>query len=291
VEEKRLVILLADISGYTRFMIENRTSAVHGQICINLLIESILREVDIPLTLHEIEGDAVFLYAAHPGDDEAWREVLEQVSRKLERFFAAFIEQSGFATEATPCGCAICRNADRLGLKIIVHAGKAVFHEVAGRPQVSGPDVILAHRLLKNSIEGDEYLLLTGAAYGLMRQHLSGDFEELSENCEGFGPTPVRVRMLTQEFLDARDAVYRLDEDASKAAVREYGASMRRGTRRAAMDQLRRPIRTSGWIDRALMVCESFVMTPLALLHETRAIPKRQRARGQRRTTWKNRGE
>ena len=61
--------------------------------------------------------------------------------------------------------------------------------------------------------------------------------------------------------------------------------------RRAAMDQLRRPIRTSGWIDRALMVCESFVMTPLALLHETRAIPKRQRARGQRRTTWKNRGE
>jgi len=31
-QEKPVVIVLADISGYTRFMIENRTSAVHGQI-------------------------------------------------------------------------------------------------------------------------------------------------------------------------------------------------------------------------------------------------------------------
>ena len=66
-EEKRVVILLADISGYTRFMLENAEAAVHGQICINVLIEAILEQVDVPLTLQEIEGDAVFLYAAHPG--------------------------------------------------------------------------------------------------------------------------------------------------------------------------------------------------------------------------------
>jgi hypothetical protein len=34
-----------------------------------LLIETLLSEVDIPLTLHGIEGDAVFLSAAHPGED------------------------------------------------------------------------------------------------------------------------------------------------------------------------------------------------------------------------------
>jgi hypothetical protein len=41
---------------------------VHGQQAITFLIETILHEVDIPLTLHAIEGDAVFLSASHPGD-------------------------------------------------------------------------------------------------------------------------------------------------------------------------------------------------------------------------------
>jgi len=83
-DQKKLIIILADISGYTRFMLENQTSAaLHGQLVINGLIESIIQQVDIPLTLQEIEGDAVFLYAAHPGSDAAWGEVVEQVSRKL----------------------------------------------------------------------------------------------------------------------------------------------------------------------------------------------------------------
>ncbi len=64
--DQKQLIILADISGYTRFMLANRTSALHGQMIINGLIESILKEVDIPLTLQEIGGDAVFLYAAHP---------------------------------------------------------------------------------------------------------------------------------------------------------------------------------------------------------------------------------
>ena len=62
-QQDRVVIVLADISGYTRFMVENRTSAVHGQLCINSLVETLLEQVDIPLILQEIEGDAIFLYA------------------------------------------------------------------------------------------------------------------------------------------------------------------------------------------------------------------------------------
>ena len=59
-QQKELIIILADISGYTRFLVENRKSARHGQLCINSLIESIPQQVDIPLTLQEIEGDAVY---------------------------------------------------------------------------------------------------------------------------------------------------------------------------------------------------------------------------------------
>jgi len=99
--EQQLVIILADISGYTKFMVENQQAAVHGQLCITFLIETILREVNIPLQLQEIEGDAVFLYAAHPGNDAAWREVLAQVRTKLVRFFEVFLESMVAATEAT----------------------------------------------------------------------------------------------------------------------------------------------------------------------------------------------
>src|SRR5262245_28409136 len=126
-DQRRLVIILADISGYTQFMVENQTSALHGQVIINGLIESILKEVDIPLTLQEIEGDAVFLYAAHPGDDAEWSSVVEQVSVKLGRFFASFIRELGMAAESTPCVCAVCRNLEKLALKIVVHVGEAVF--------------------------------------------------------------------------------------------------------------------------------------------------------------------
>ena len=39
------------------------------------------------------------------------------------------------------CDCAVCKHLDSLKLKIVVHSGVAVFHEIAGRPQVSGVDI------------------------------------------------------------------------------------------------------------------------------------------------------
>jgi hypothetical protein len=174
--EQPLVIILADISGYTRFMLENQTSAVHGQQCITFLIETLLREVDIPLRLQEIEGDAVFLYAAREGDEAAWRAALAEVRAKLPRFFAAFLDGMRLAAEATPCGCAVCRDSGRLKLKLVVHSGHAVFHTTGGRALVSGADVILAHRLLKNSVGGDEYLLMTEPAYDDLGREMDGAF-------------------------------------------------------------------------------------------------------------------
>ena len=163
--EKRVVVVLADISGYTKFMVENQMSAVHGQQCITYLIETLMREIDIPLRLQEIEGDALFLYAEDPGSDAGWKDVLQQIPKKLERFFDTFYEGAVLGIEATPCECAICKNSDQLALKIVVHTGTAVFHQIGGFNKVSGPDVILAHRLLKNSVPEQEYLLLSKAAH------------------------------------------------------------------------------------------------------------------------------
>lgn len=288
-QQDRLVILLADISGYTRFMVENRTSAVHGQLCINSLIEALLEQVDIPLTLQEIEGDAVFLYARDPGSEAGWRETLEEVARKLPRFFDAFITRTGATMESTPCGCAICRNSDQLGLKVVVHAGEAVFHEVAGRRQVSGPDVILAHRLLKNSVPSREYLLLSEPAFALLGAQLPGEFETHEEAFEGFGPVAVRVRSLEKEMLAARDAVYGLGEAELHGVVDAYLGWIEQSLPKAAWEQVRAPIRPFGWRDRLLMLWEAFVGFRLMRGRLQAAIPAAQQARGHRRTEWAGR--
>jgi hypothetical protein len=54
-----LPLILADINGYTRFMLASQLASVHGQQVLTQLIEAILREVEIPLEVKEIEGDAV----------------------------------------------------------------------------------------------------------------------------------------------------------------------------------------------------------------------------------------
>ncbi|MGH8598256.1 MAG: DUF2652 domain-containing protein, partial [Gammaproteobacteria bacterium] len=266
-QQKNLIIILADISGYTKFMLDNRTSAVHGQLLINGLIESILAQVDIPLTLQEIEGDAVFLYAADPGPLGDWRRVIEEVSHKLDKFFAAFITQSGLSFETTPCECAICHNAEKLGLKIVVHAGEAVFHTVAGRAQVSGSDVILAHRLLKNTLASHEYLLLTEQAFALMGEYLPGEFEHHRETYEGFGTVPVRVRFLEQEFLQARDSVYLLNDSDLQTAVNGWVEWGVKHIFNAAIQQFHRPIRAFSWLQRTLMLVEAALAIPVFRLY------------------------
>jgi hypothetical protein len=184
--QNRLIIVLADISGYTDLMVANQTTALHGQIVVSMLIESILKEVDIPLQLQEIEGDAVFLYAEHPGSEARWQDVCDHVGRKLPRFFEAFAEANIAAEESTVCRCAVCQNKE-LRLKIVVHSGEAVFHSIRGRAQVSGVDVIQAHRLLKNSIPSNEYILLTEAAHERLGPSLDLGFTEGKETYEGLG--------------------------------------------------------------------------------------------------------
>jgi len=282
--EQPLVIILADISGYTRFMLENQTAAVHGQQCITYLIETLLREVDIPLQLQEIEGDAVFLYAARAGSDEAaWREVLTQVRRKLPRFFDAFVEGMSLAAEATPCGCAVCRDAGTLKLKLIVHSGRAVFHSIAGRPMISGPDVILAHRLLKNSQQGSEYLLMTEPAYRDIGREMGGEFQPREERYEDFGQVRTYVQRFGERWARAREALFALPDPALAARGRLYVAGGVYGEYRATLRHLFQPAAPRGWPARAAFALKRFFALPAEFLYYLLVIPRRLRARGSRR--------
>ena len=277
--EKRVVIVLADISGYTKFMVENQMSAVHGQQCITYLIETLIRQIDIPLRLQEIEGDALFLYAEDPGSDAGWENVLQQVPAKLMRFFDAFYEGAVLGMEATPCECAICRNSGELALKIVVHTGTAVFHRVGGFNKVSGPDVILAHRLLKNSVPEKEYLLLSEAAYSTVGQHIEGPFLEATESYDGFGDVNTFVRFNDDLKEEQRDALYERPRTSLVARAELYSLAAIGGLLPATIRQLRSPIVQSSWLSRFGFALTMVVRAPMMVMMYLIGAPRRLLAR------------
>jgi hypothetical protein len=249
--EQELVIILADISGYTKFMVENQLAAVHGQQCITFLIETIIRQVEIPLHLQEIEGDAVFLYAV-AGDGQLWSEVFTQIRTKLVRFFEVFIEAMVIGGEVAPipCPCSVCKDVHQLKLKVIVHSGRAVFNTIGGLAQVSGADVILAHRLLKNSVPSHEYMLMTEAAYRDLGREMSGHFVKGRETCEGFEPVTTYVQFMGDAAERARDALYALPPTALASRGRRWFWWNFFEGFRALAQQIRHPVTEVGWLRR-----------------------------------------
>ncbi len=260
--EQRVILLLADISGYTRFMVENQLSAVHGQMVISHLLESLLSEVDLPLELQEIEGDAIFLIATRADDDD-WGSVFADVQTKLLRFFEVFIDAAAGLAEMTACKCAICTHADQLKLKIIVHTGRAVFHTLGGRRQVSGTDVILAHRLLKNSIPGSEYLLLSDEAYREFGEGMGIRFEPGQETYDGLGTVETWVHHLDEQIENARDAFYALDPEQEEQAIQDYVRFGWRAHVAALFQQARQPTTNAGFLRRALFTAFSLLQLPI----------------------------
>ena len=163
--EKRVTLILADITGYTRFMVSNQMTLLHSQAIITELLKAIIKQVEIPLEVSKLEGDAVFLYAVQGEGSTSWGDVCAAIGAKLLRFFEAFAAKVVELDQSNMCDCSACSNVRRLGLKVIVHCGQALFYSIGRFEELSGVDVILAHRLLKNSVQSDQYILMTQAAY------------------------------------------------------------------------------------------------------------------------------
>ncbi|MCI0416716.1 DUF2652 domain-containing protein [bacterium] len=145
-------------------MISNRQDLEHSQAIITELLRSIIQQVEIPMEIAKLEGDAVFMYLARSFDDSSWSLTKEQIAEKLLNFFEVFQTKLSALAESITCSCGACRNMQRLTLKIIAHSGEALFYKIGNFLELSGIDVILVHRLLKNSITGGHYILLTEQA-------------------------------------------------------------------------------------------------------------------------------
>src|SRR5690349_7142089 len=79
-ELKKAALVLADISGYTRFMRNHKTTLLHAEGIITQLLESVIDKAEFPLTISKLEGDAVFMYAFCPDDDQ--RDVARDVQHQ-----------------------------------------------------------------------------------------------------------------------------------------------------------------------------------------------------------------
>lgn len=162
---KNVILAIADISGYTQFMVSKDIEIKHSQFIISQLIESIIQQIQIPLQISKLEGDAVFLYAITNDDQSNLQAIRKEMGEKLLQFFSSFHDKLLELKEAHHCNCGACKNIDALKLKIVVHSGEAFFYQINQFNELSGKDVILIHRLLKNSILEKEYILMTDAAY------------------------------------------------------------------------------------------------------------------------------
>ena len=70
----------------------------------------------------------------------------------IERCYFGFRRRRRDVRQATSCECNACARIPDLDLKFVVHHGAAILQKVAGRQELLGSDVIVAHRLLKNEV-------------------------------------------------------------------------------------------------------------------------------------------
>ena len=138
-------LLIADISGYTSFVAG--TELEHAHEILTDLLETICGRIRSLLTIHKLEGDAVFAYAPETKITRG-----ETILELIESTYAAFRDRQVSIKRATTCTCKACSNIPNLDLKFIAHHGDYILQNVANITEMVGSDVNLVHRLLKNGV-------------------------------------------------------------------------------------------------------------------------------------------
>lgn len=176
-------LLLADISGYTSFVAG--TELDHSHEILSDLLETICMQIEKLLTIHKLEGDAVFAYAP-----EAIISRGETILELVESTYVAFRDRQTDIKRSTTCTCRACQNIPSLDLKFIVHHGDYIIQQVRGIREMVGSDVNLVHRLSKNHVTHATgwraYLMITEPCLAHLNVKLQGTHEQM-ESYEHLG--------------------------------------------------------------------------------------------------------
>jgi hypothetical protein len=177
-------------------MTANAKTLAHSQTLIIELVESLIHQVEAPLEVAKLEGDAIFLFCRKPADPARWQAIRADISRKLLEFFQGFCDKLALLGRSNTCTCHSCTHLEKLRLKVVVHSGMVLFHRVLQFEELAGTDVIIVHRLLKNSVQSGQYLLLTEAAQRELDFPGTITFKSGSEKYDGLGTIRTAVHDL-----------------------------------------------------------------------------------------------
>ncbi|MCF0065543.1 DUF2652 domain-containing protein [Dyadobacter chenwenxiniae] len=139
-------VLIVDISGYTRFVHE--ADYIQGSRVMTRLLGVLMETNQLGLRVSEIEGDAILFYL--PG-----RPPLPSIlKQQFEAMIDGFWDLTRQMSESVP-------QASRLSIKMVAHYGRIIEFSLKGFRKLYGEAVIEAHRLLKNNVDSNTYILIT----------------------------------------------------------------------------------------------------------------------------------
>lgn len=191
--EREYALVICDISGYTRFVSGHQEVRNHGFVVVGQLLKAVLRSVEPVLKLSKVEGDAVFLYQALPTDPMGRSAALRSVVAACDRAFESFASRRRELVDANICPCEACQSATTLDLKIVLSSGGAVMQRIGSHQELVGLEVIRLHRLLKNGVGKQRYLLVTEATAAALVPCELPAYAIASETHEELGDCPIRV--------------------------------------------------------------------------------------------------
>ena len=191
-------LIIADISGYTEYLAGVELEHAHDILAD--LMTTVVKALKPAFKLSKLEGDAAFVYSPTEAVDGS---ILMDT---IEGCYFAFRQRLLSIQQASTCECNACALIPNLNLKIVAHHGSVVMQKVAGRSELVGSDVIVVHRLLKNTISEPAYAFISDACMDLtgldppalnMRRH--------TETYEHVGEVGGWVEDLEQAWLGYRE--------------------------------------------------------------------------------------
>lgn len=155
----RACLIIADVSGYTEYLAGVELEHAHDILAD--LMTTVVKAMRPGFKLSKLEGDAAFVYA--PTDQVDGSILMDSI----EGCYFAFRQRLLSIQQASTCECNACALIPNLNLKLVAHHGSVVSHKVAGRAELVGSDVIVVHRLLKNTISETAYAFVSDACMDL----------------------------------------------------------------------------------------------------------------------------
>ncbi|MGA0557650.1 DUF2652 domain-containing protein [Larkinella sp. VNQ87] len=181
-------VLIVDISGYTKFI--NNIDIQNGVQIVRTLLNTIIKQDRLSLSIAEIEGDAVLFYKLGKPFP------IQLLMAEFYSMFNAFKTEIDLLEKQFPA-------LKDLSLKAVTHYGSIEQYTIGGFQKLYGKVLVDAHRLLKNSIPTDTYVMITNhylnalteseSQYILFNGYQRCDLYDVGKLCYTYIPFPKTV--------------------------------------------------------------------------------------------------